>query len=302
MSKRKASKAAQAVDTAWFSDWMKQSSQHRENGRTSLINELKDELKREAVSNEDSDLLRLTLEYLGVMQLPQIGPYANPKSVKKAKIEALTANLQRVTRHLHRLADGDDREAIELLAGHTLNCSRWLSKTRRENPKSLMPVAKKNIYWPVLKSPCIYFDDVGKLDADHQKLLDDLKVGEDHPVRGQKWRPINPLSQLVSTLFEEALNKRASYFAGILPPLSLTDKKLFALPEFLAIDAKIVDEWADVILLLLREKYPDEKALVKAHGGIVTAPTKRVGIGTIASQLRANIKRRFQSMAGHRKT
>jgi len=94
---------------------------HKERKRE--LENLIGELQKELIAKKD-DLSGLALAYLGAGQLPSAPPYKTPKGVKAAKVEALNWNLQKCIGHLESLADNGDKEAIQILAQHTLHLSQ----------------------------------------------------------------------------------------------------------------------------------------------------------------------------------
>jgi hypothetical protein len=287
----------------WLQKLHVTSARNQERARLRLIRQLEVELANCEAGLWEADLVQLTLEFWGKPQPTRYPPMAVPKNIEAAKVTALDAYLQRGTAHLERLADEGQREAVELFARHTLHVSSKLSNLRKTSANLLKPVARESIFWPILKSPCIHFDDTHRRpDKIHAQFLDGLEVGKTHPIQGMRWNPSNELSHLVASLFEAVRSWRGDapihHYAEVNE--SRWRKEASRLCDFRP-EEQTVGEWIEVMLMVVKEQYPTDAALVRNYGHLVTAPSKMRGIGTIASQLRADIKRRFASMAGLRK-
>lgn len=223
-------------------------------------------------------------------------------AIKEAKVLALSIGLSRAVTHLERLARGGQPAAIKLLANLSLGLSKQLSELRAKSANHLKSVARETLFWPILKSNCLHFDDTKKpLDRAHAKILDDLEVGKNHPIKGRRWNPKDGLGELVTDLFDQVYRFKIGgwiFQAGLRRGWRTEALKL---PKF-EDDEKVVKQWGQVMLLVLKERFPCAQHLVKAHGALVTEPSKRKGVGTITSELRANIVKRLKSMAGLRKS
>jgi len=173
-------------------------------------------LKREA-SAEGGDLARLALDYLEDWQLSRNRSNLIPKSVQAAKIEALGANLHRCVMHLEKLSADGDRESVQLLAHHTLRAAKWLSSTRKNQLKLIKPIARQSVFWPVLKSRCQHFDDLGKSLNQHDAVfLRDLGVGREHLIQGCKVKLDDELGVLMLDLIDEVeSNKPMLHFSPL---------------------------------------------------------------------------------------
>lgn len=120
---------------------------------------------------------------------------------------------------------------------------------------------------------------------------------------GLRCNPKDRLTALVLDLLGEIQSFRAEgclfwnpcRSPGMWQPAAIGLKKF-------ASDQKIVDEWWKVMLMILDQRYPSQARLVKAYGRFVTSPSKQKGPGTVASQLRATLKRRLESVARLRKS
>jgi hypothetical protein len=244
-------------------------------------------------------LLHLTLEFLGEWQPPPSPPFWIANDVAAAKVAAIAVNLQRCIAHLERLAGDGQREAVELLARHTLRVSDELSRLRKKNAKLLKPVARESIFWPVLKSRCQHFDDTGKaLDQAHAVILRDLEVGCDHPIQGYKIKLSDELGKLTLELLQEVWSYKTNIhiFQAVLQVPTgwrLDAMKLRSLTR----NEKAVDRWAKVLELMLREKFPSDAAMAEKYKDLVSQ-NKRVGTGTILTELRHLIRGRLRGIAG----
>jgi hypothetical protein len=290
-----------AHSPAWLGRFMEISGQQKEAERLKLVQQLESELADPKTDEQQRDLVRLALEFLGVRQFTSGAPQAFPGTTKETKVMALAANLQRCIGHLEKLADTNDPAAVSVFARHALRVCEHLSELRKRHPKLLIPVARESIFWPVLKSPCIHFDETqAKLDPTHAILLDDLEVGRGNPIQGQKWKPSDTLSALVTSLFEEIRGWKAgvNIIAMTWHDENNWRTEAMNLTE-LARDYRTLKMWGKVMLSLLHERYPTNTGLVRAYGHLVKAPSKREqGEGAVASQLRSMIVERFSEMLG----
>lgn len=184
-----------AHSPAWLSSWMKISAKQHETERRKLIRQLENELEKEAVSSEEADLLRLTLEFLGAWQLSHSPPYTTPKSVKAAKIEALAANLQRCIGHLERIASQGDPIAIQayvnLVHERVNNLNSLVSKHR----EIILPLSRRCLSWPARISKRKVFGDAA------DELIRNLEVGRDTIANDSAAR-FNPKSKFGSVAWK----------------------------------------------------------------------------------------------------
>ncbi len=273
----------------------------QENARATLVQQLNNKLntgglwsETETISSDERDLLHLTLEFLGSWHRSNPPPGTTPWGEKAAKIAALAANLQRCMRHLERLSADGDRPAIELLARHTLDASYWLSGLRKTHLHFIKPVARTSVFWPVLKSRCQYFDDIGKsLNQDDAIFLRDLDVGRDHPIQGRKVNLGDELGVLIMKLLDEVQSYKAGGHLFVLPRWGAKAMQL----KNLTPRTKSIAEWAGVLDLMLAEKFNSPAAMAKKFQHLVS-PTKRVGEKRILGELRHLMKSRLSALAG----
>jgi hypothetical protein len=295
-ARRAAARYARPVKRkSWLQKVFEKSARKRERERRILIQQIQNELAKHEGDSQETDLLHLTLEFLGEWQLPSSPPMSIPKDIEAAKLAALAANLQSSIVHLERLAGNGEREAVELFARHALDVSSELSKIRKKNAKMLMPVARGSIFWPVLKSRCQHFDDTGKaLDQTHAVILRDLDVGRDHPIQGYRVRLSDELGNLTLELLQKVWNYKSLGYVFQMP----TEWRLEAmkLPN-LTREKKNADRWAKVLMLVLREKFSTDDEMAEKYKNLVSR-NKRVGTGTILTELRHLIKGRLRSIAG----
>jgi hypothetical protein len=278
-----------------FKDIQETSHGANEAERNQLIEQLKIEKEKSVLGSSEADLLCLTLGYLGDWQFPHPSPYITPKNVKTAKLEALGANLQRCVGHLEKLTEVGDRVAIELLAQHTLHVSRWLSLMRKKNLNLLKPVARKNIFWPVLKSDCQYFDDIGKsLNEADFIFLRNLELGRDHLIKGRKINLADELGVLILDLLNEVESNRAT--PQLVPVLKGWRLDALGLPN-LAPQNKVVTKWTEVLYGALSGRFIDPASMAKKYKHLVSQK-KRVGVKTILGELRHLMKGKLNGIAG----
>lgn len=277
----------------WLKDHMQKAHESGEQERQDLITELR-RLENTSMNPHVTELVNLTLDYLNRAGISRLRPSISSNGVKAVQIEALHWNFQRCLYQLERLSNDGDSDAIKLLARHSLNASSWLSKTRVKHPKLIKPIARKSVFWPVLKSRCLFFDDIGK--PTHQSdavFLRDLEVGKDHTIQGYKVKFSDEVGGIILNFLNQVNIEKAGdqiFFpvgwrlkASKLPPLS-TKKNT-------------IDKWAEVLQLSLIELHSSREAMAANYKHLVSRK-KQVGVRRILGELQHLIRTKLANMAG----
>lgn len=143
-------------------------------------------------------------------------------------VEAASNYFYQGLKRLKGLATRGDTKALESFATYTLQMVEELTRFSETKPDSLTPCARKQRYWPVLKSFHPHFD------VDHKSLLERLKVGESHPLNiyKGKWNPKDEIGKIALEVWERLEYLRALPYPFGAANWNQAERHAHNLPEF----------------------------------------------------------------------
>lgn len=236
--------------------WMEKSSKLRQVAHNKLVQRLESELKEKAGDIQETDLLRLTLEHLGVWQLPPALPCPLPENPKAAKIQALGENLQRCIGHMERFASQGDAAAIKHYANLVLKCVENLNTLALKHREKVLPLSRQCLSWPVRVSKRKVFGD----NAD--ELILKLQIGADTIANDPtaRFNPKSRFGKIAFQLIERIENARTNpvYLTLVLPHPQSWEAAAQKLPPFnIRATPDEKKSWQAVVKKILKGDFSD---------------------------------------------